>query len=61
MSGTKEKYINVIQWKFVCKSQIALSVKSFVYVGYFISGIATTINEYNFGFRGIEESISPKA
>ena len=43
MSGAKEKYINVIQWKFVCKSQIALSVKSFVYVGYFISGITTTI------------------
>ena len=48
VGGTKEKYVDIFQRKFIGKSQITFSVESFVYIGNLITGITAAVDKYYF-------------
>jgi len=55
MGCTEEQYIDVFQRKFVCKSQVTLSIKSLVYISNFVSGVTGTVDKYDFGLGMIDK------
>ena len=55
VGGAEEEHVNLVQRQLVGKGQVGLAVQTFVYVGYFVSGVARTVDEDDFRLRVVQQ------